>query len=131
MMDRKTNKIKRIRGYALIMVFAGLIIMYLGVFFRETPWVLGLFILIGFIPLALSVVIYFWVGMLSTRIITVECPNCNRPTKFLGRVDYCYFCKEPLTIDKELEGEAFNLDYNVKHRRDKFVEEKKQKEDQS
>ncbi len=129
-MERKTNKIKRIRGYALAMVFAGLIIMYLGVFFRETQWLFGLFILPGFIPLALSVVIYFWVGMISTRIITVECPNCNRPTKLLGRVDYCYFCKEPLTIDKELEGEAFNLDYNVKHRRDKFVEQKKQKEDQ-
>jgi hypothetical protein len=129
-MERKTNKIKRIRGYALAMVFAGLIIMYLGVFFRETQWLFGLFILAGFIPLALSVVIYFWVGMISTKIITVDCPNCERPTKLLGRVDYCYFCKEPLTIDKELEGEAFNLDYNVKHRRDKFVEEKKQKEDQ-
>lgn len=129
-MERKTNKIKRIRGYALAMVFAGLIIMYLGVFFRETQWLFGLFILAGFIPLALSVVIYFWVGMISTRIITVECPNCERPTKLLGRVDYCYFCKEPLTIDKELEGEAFNLDYNVKHRRDEFVARKKQKEDQ-
>ncbi|CAM4351252.1 DUF2614 family zinc ribbon-containing protein [Lacicoccus alkaliphilus] len=129
-MERKTNKIKRIRGYALVMVFAGLIIMYLGVFFRETPWLFGLFILAGFIPLGFSVIIYFWVGMVSTRIITVECPNCERPTKFLGRVDYCYFCKEPLTIDKELEGEEFNLDYNVQHRRDAFVARKKQKEDQ-
>lgn len=129
-MERKTNKIKRIRGYALVMVFAGLIIMYLGVFFREIPWLFGLFILIGFIPMLLSVVIYFWVGIISAKVITVQCPNCERPTRILGRVDYCYFCKEPLTVDRELEGEEFNLDYNVKHRRDKFVEEKKQKEDQ-
>lgn len=125
---KKTNKIKRIRGYALALIFAGMIIMYLGVFFRETPWLFGLFIFIGFIPMILSFVIYFWVGLVSTRTITVQCPNCENYTKILGKVDYCQICKEPLTIDRDLEGETFNIDYNVDHRLEKFKEEKESKE---
>jgi hypothetical protein len=125
---KKTNKIKRIRGYALALIFAGMIIMYLGVFFRETPWLFGLFILIGFLPMILSFVIYFWVGLISTRTITVQCPHCEGYTKILGKVDYCQHCKEPLTIDKNLEGKEFNIDYNVKHRREEM---KKEAEDNS
>src|SRR5699024_9550705 len=128
-MERKTNKIKRIRGYALAMVFAGLIIMYLGVCFREITWLFGQFILLGLIPMVLAVIIYFWVGIISARGITGECPSCERRLRILGRVDDCSFCKEPLTREIELEGEEFSLDYNVQHRRDIFVAEKKQKED--
>lgn len=97
--------------------------MYLGVFFREIPWLFGLFILIGFLPMILSFVIYFWVGLVSTRTVTVQCPNCENYTKILGKVDYCQVCKEPLTLDQDLEGKEFNLDYNVDHRLSKLKEE--------
>ncbi|MFC3901273.1 DUF2614 family zinc ribbon-containing protein [Aliicoccus persicus] len=130
---KATNKIKRIRGYALIMIFAGMIIMYMGVFFVQIPWLFAIFIILGIIPLILSVVIYFWVGIVSTRTLVVQCPNCEKHTKILGRVDYCIHCNEPLTIDKELEGQVFSRDFNVKHRREKILEEieqnKKQAED--
>lgn len=130
---KATNKIKRIRGYALIMLFAGLIVMYMGVFFVQIPWLFATFILLGIIPLLLSVAIYFWVGVVSTRTIVVTCPNCEKHTKILGHVDFCNHCNEPLTIDKSLEGEEFSRDYNVKHRREAKIEElkrnKKQAED--
>ena len=130
---KSSNKIKRIRGYALIMIFAGMIIMYMGVFFVQIPWLFAIFIILGIIPLILSVVIYFWVGIISTRTLVVQCPNCEKHTKILGRVDYCTHCNEPLTIDKSLEGQEFSRDFNVKHRREKMLEEieenKKQAED--
>lgn len=125
---KKSNKIKRIRGYALALIFAGMIIMYLGVFFREIPWLFGLFIIIGFLPIILSFIIYFWVGLVSTRTITVQCPNCEGYTKILGKVDYCQHCKEPLTIDKDLEGKEFNTDYNVEHRLNKLKQEENNNE---
>lgn len=123
---KATNKIKRIRGYALIMMFAGLIIMYLGVFFYTNPIIFTVFLILGLIPVLLSGAIYFWIGLVSTRALVVQCPNCERHTRFLGSVDYCMYCNEPLTIEKELEGLEFSRDYNVKHRRDKKIEEVKQ-----
>lgn len=125
------NKILRIRGYALAMIFVGMIIMYLGIFFRETAWLMLIFLAIGIIPILLSFVIYFWIGMISARAVTVECPNCEGYTKILGTVDYCQHCKEPLTLDKDLEGEVFDNDMNVKHRREKIkqkLENKKSNE---
>lgn len=127
-MKKPGNKIMRIRGWALAMIFIGMAVMYLGIFFRETPWVMLIFLVLGTIPLLLSFVIYFWVGMISARTVTVQCPNCERHTKILGRVDYCQHCKEPLTLDQELEGEEFNIDYNVKHRREKKLEEIRERE---
>ncbi|WP_031546724.1 DUF2614 family zinc ribbon-containing protein [Salinicoccus luteus] len=123
-MKKPGNKILRIRGYALALIFIGMGTMYLGVFFREYQWVFSIFLLIGLLPILLSFVIYFWVGLISTRAVTVQCPNCEKHTKILGHVDFCQHCKEPLTIDKELEGEEFSLDYNVEHRRKKAIEEK-------
>ncbi|WP_342387337.1 DUF2614 family zinc ribbon-containing protein [Salinicoccus bachuensis] len=123
-MKKPGNKILRIRGYALALIFIGMGTMYLGVFFREYQWVFSFFLLIGLLPILLSFVIYFWVGLISTRAVTVQCPNCEKHTKILGHVDFCQHCKEPLTIDKELEGEEFSLDYNVEHRRKKALEEK-------
>ena len=125
-MRKPGNKIMRIRGWALAMVFIGMAVMYLGIFFRETPWAMLIFLILGTIPILISFVIYFWVGMISARTVTVQCHNCEKYTKILGRVDYCQHCKEPLTLDKELEGEEFSLDYNVKHRREKKIAELKE-----
>ena len=125
-MRKPGNKIMRIRGWALAMVFIGMAVMYLGIFFRETPWAMLIFLILGTIPILISFVIYFWVVMISARTVTVQCPNCEKYTKILGRVDYCQHCKEPLTLDKELEGEEFSLDYNVKHRREKKIAELKE-----
>ncbi|PYZ96980.1 hypothetical protein CR205_15015 [Alteribacter lacisalsi] len=109
-----SNKINKIRTFALVLVFAGIIIMYLGIFFQTSPFLMTLFMLLGFLAIIGSTVTYFWIGMLSTKTVQVVCPNCDRATKVLGRVDACMHCDEPLTMDKSLEGKEFNEAYNAK-----------------
>lgn len=109
-----SNKINKIRTFALSLIFIGLFISYLGVFFRKSPLLMAVFILIGFLSIILSTIVYFWIGMLSTKTIQVVCPSCGKPTKMLGRVDACMHCKQPLTMDRELEGKEFDEVYNRK-----------------
>ncbi|KGX88106.1 YgzB family protein [Pontibacillus litoralis] len=109
-----SNKINKIRTFALSLVFIGFGIMYVGLLFKETMWLMSTFMVLGLLSVLLSTVIYFWIGMLSTKTIQVICPNCEKPTKVLGRVDACMHCNEPLTMDKELEGKEFDERYNSK-----------------
>ncbi len=106
------NKINRIRTFALSLIFIGVIIMYIGIFFRSNQWVMLTFMIIGVLSVLSSTAIYAWIGMLSTRAVQVVCPNCGKPTKIIGRVDMCGHCREPLTLDPSLEGEAFDEEYN-------------------
>ncbi|WP_026690835.1 YgzB family protein [Alteribacter aurantiacus] len=114
MAAKYSSKINKIRSFALILVFAGIIIMYLGLFFQSSPLLMTLFMLLGFLAIIGSTVTYFWIGMLSTKTVQVMCPNCERTTKVLGRVDACMYCDEPLTMDKSLEGKEFDEAYNHK-----------------
>lgn len=109
-----SSKINKIRTFALSLVFVGFGIMYLGIFFKEIVWLMSIFMILGLLSVVLSTLIYFWIGMLSTKTIQVVCPNCNKPTKILGRVDACMHCNEPLTLDKDLEGKEFDENYNSK-----------------
>ncbi|KGA97677.1 hypothetical protein AJ85_06090 [Alkalihalobacillus alcalophilus ATCC 27647 = CGMCC 1.3604] len=109
-----TNKINKIRTFALSLVFIGILIMYLGLIFKSTPVVMTILMMVGFLAIIASTLVYFWIGMLSTKTIQVVCPSCEKPTKVLGRVDACMHCNQPLTMDKELEGKEFNEDYNKK-----------------
>lgn len=109
-----SSKINKLRTIALSLVFIGIIIMYGGIFFQSSPLLMTIFMVIGFLCIILSTVIYFWVGMISTKTVQVVCPSCQKPTKMLGRVDACMYCNEPLTLDKDLEGKEFDLKYNRK-----------------
>ncbi|QKS70635.1 YgzB family protein [Paenalkalicoccus suaedae] len=109
-----TSKINKIRTFALALVFAGIVIMYIGLFFRVNQFVMSAFMILGFLAIIASTIIYFWIGMLSSKTIQVTCPECNKPTKMLGRVDACMHCNEPLTLDKSLEGKEFDQAYNKK-----------------
>ena len=113
-MAKKSNKINKIRTFALSLVFIGILIMYGGIFFRSYPIVMSIFMILGVLCVIASTVVYFWIGMLSTKTIQVVCPNCGKVTKVLGRVDMCMFCDEPLTLDKNLEGKEFSASYNKK-----------------
>ena len=72
--------------------------------------------MIGFLAVISSTVVYFFIGMLSTRAVPVECPSCGKHTKVLGRVDACMHCNQPLTVDKDLEGLDFDEKYNENHK---------------
>lgn len=111
-----TSKINKIRTFALSLVFIGIVIMYIGIFFRNSPITMTLAMIIGFLCVIASSVVYFWIGMLSTKTVVVVCPTCHKQTKMLGRVDACMHCGEPLTLDPELEGKPFDEKYNRKKR---------------
>ncbi|WP_085521218.1 DUF2614 family zinc ribbon-containing protein [Tuberibacillus sp. Marseille-P3662] len=111
-MLKKMSKINKFRTFAMILVFAGIGIMYLALYFKSNFALMSTFMVIGFIAVILSSGIYLWVGMLSTKTIQVQCPNCGKPTKILGKVDLCMSCNEPLTVDRNLEGQPFDPKYN-------------------
>lgn len=106
------SKINKIRSFALALVFLGFVIMYVGLLFKNIGWLMLTFMILGTLSIIFSTVIYFWIGMLSTRAVPIICPTCEKPTKMLGRVDACMHCKQPLTLDKELEGKEFDERYN-------------------
>ncbi|CAM3902750.1 YgzB family protein [Alkalicoccus chagannorensis] len=111
-MFSSTSKINKIRTFALVLIFAGIIIMYLGLFFQTMPLIMTTFMLLGFFAIIASTIIYFWIGMMSSKAVQVTCPECEKPTKVLGRVDACMHCSEPLTLDPDLEGKEFDPQYN-------------------
>lgn len=109
-----SSKINKFRTFALVLVFVGIFIMYGGLFVQASPWLMTTFMVIGFLCIILSTVVYFWIGMISTKTVQVVCPTCGKQTKILGRVDACMYCDEPLTLDRSLEGKEFDLKYNKK-----------------
>lgn len=118
-----SSKINKIRSFALILILVGVLFMYGGLLLKKTPWLMLTLFLIGVLFIILSTVVYFWIGLLSTRTINILCPSCEKPTKMLGRVDACMHCKQPLTMDRDLEGKAFDEKYNSRHYRRKLNEE--------
>jgi len=120
-----SSKINKIRSFALILIFVGFAVMYGGLLARKIQWLMFTFFIIGVLFIILSTVVYFWIGMLSTRAIPIICPNCEKPTKMLGRVDACMHCKQPLTLDKDLEGKEFDEKYNSR----RYQKQEKSKSD--
>jgi hypothetical protein len=118
MAKKYSSKINKIRTFALSLVFIGFFVMYIGVFFRTNVWLISIFMILGLLCIIASTVVYFWIGMLSTKTVLVTCPNCEKPTKILGRVDMCMYCNEPLTLDRGLEGKDFDESYNRKGRKE-------------
>jgi hypothetical protein len=120
MMKKKySSKINKIRTFALSLIFIGFIVMYGGIFFRSNPILMTIFMILGLLFIVASTVVYFWIGLLSTRTVQVTCPNCQKQTKMLGRVDICMYCNEPLTLDQNLEGKDFDESYNRKQQKNK------------
>ncbi|WP_404331063.1 YgzB family protein [Mesobacillus maritimus] len=113
-MAKHSSKINKIRTFALSLIFVGFIVMYGGIFFRNHPIVMTIFMLLGLLFIIASTIVYFWIGMLSTKTVQVVCPECGKTTKVLGRVDICMYCNEPLTLDPSLDGKEFNESYNKK-----------------
>lgn len=111
-----SSKINKIRTFALSLIFIGFAIMYVGIFFKTNVWLMTIFILLGLLSIIASTVVYFWIGMLSTKTVQVTCPSCKKVTKVLGKVDLCMYCNEPLTLDPSLEGKEFNEKYNKKNK---------------
>jgi hypothetical protein len=66
----------------LSLVFIGFFIMYIGIFFRTSPIVMTIFMMLGLLSIVGSTVVYFWIGMLSTKAVQVTCPSCGKTRRF-------------------------------------------------
>ncbi|MBP1970575.1 hypothetical protein J2Z83_002711 [Virgibacillus natechei] len=117
-----SSKINKIRSFALILIFAGILLMYGGLLTRSTEWLMAIFFILGLLAIVFSCVVYVWIGTLSLRAVPIVCPSCEKPTKMLGRVDACMHCKQPLTLDKDLEGEELDTKYNKRSYKKKAKE---------
>jgi 1,4-dihydroxy-2-naphthoate octaprenyltransferase len=87
------------------MTMGGMLLMIIGLAGIVFKWgyagqiIAVVFMIIGMISMLVSMGIYFWAGMLSTSAVSLECPECGRQTKILGKTDRCMFCKTILTLD--------------------------------
>ncbi|HLR40552.1 MAG TPA: YgzB family protein [Virgibacillus sp.] len=122
-----SSKINKIRSFALILIFVGILFMYGGILTKRYEWLMVTFFIIGVLFVVFSCVVYFWIGMLSTKAVPITCPSCEKPTKMLGRVDACMHCKQPLTMDKDLEGVEFDEKYNKRRYRKEAIKKNKEK----
>ncbi|MBU5674761.1 YgzB family protein [Paenibacillus brevis] len=102
----KSSKINEFRLWGLLLTMGGMGLMILGtagiVFWGQAGKVAaGIGLVIGLILMLGSLAIYFWAGMLSTSAVQLDCPECGKLTKMLGKTDRCMFCKTILTLDRE------------------------------
>lgn len=106
----RLSKIKRLRTWANWNMGVGILLMYLGYGFFSGflgPWLKGSYsfmtvlLLIGFLLMMVSTVLFMISGMVSTTSPQVECPSCKKVTKMLGRHDACMFCGQPLSLVEE------------------------------
>lgn len=103
-MKMKASKISTMRTWGLLLVLGGMGLMVLGtsgiILFGEVGKIIAaVFMVIGILTCGASMFIYFWVGMLSTSAPVIECPECGKRTKMLGKTDRCMYCHTILTWD--------------------------------
>jgi hypothetical protein len=101
----KSSKINEFRLWGLLLTLIGMGIMILGtaaiLLWGEVGKILAyLFLFIGMLFLLGSMAIYFWAGMMSTAAVALDCPECGKRTKMIGKTDRCMFCKTILTTDE-------------------------------
>jgi ABC-type transport system involved in multi-copper enzyme maturation permease subunit len=105
----KTSKLNEVRLWGLLLILIGMGVMVLGtagiVYWGSAgKAVASVFLILGMLCMLGSVVLYFWAGIMSTSAIQLECPECGKRTKMLGRTDRCMYCKTILTVDPEVAG---------------------------
>src|SRR5699024_1254473 len=120
-----SSKINKIRSFALFLIFAGMIVMYIGVFARKIPWLMFTLFVIGVLLVLLSTVVYFCIGMLSTKAIPIICPSCAKPIKMVGREYALMHYKQTITLDQSVESLDFDEKYNSKCHKLKLKKEQK------
>lgn len=104
----RISKIKRMRTWANWNIVIGIFFMYAGYILFSgygVSWLKGnylfmaLLLIIGFILMIISTVLFMISGMVSTSAPQVECPTCKKVTKMMGKQDACMFCGQPLELN--------------------------------
>lgn len=101
----KTSKINEFRLWGLLLTLIGLSLMIVGLVGVVFNWgvfgkvLAAVFMVLGLLSVMGSMVVYFLAGMMSTSAVILECPECGKQTKMLGKIDRCMFCKTILSMD--------------------------------
>jgi hypothetical protein len=111
-MKFRSSKVNEFRLWGLLLTLGGMLMMILGL--AGILYIGGTagkimsvtFMFIGAIAMLASMAVYFWAGMMSTSATVVECPECGKPTKMLGKTDRCMFCKTILSLDPKHDPNA-------------------------
>src|SRR5690625_7721051 len=90
-----SSKINKIRGFALILIFIGMIVMYGGILSKKIPWLIFTFFLISVLFIIFCTVVYFWIVLLSTRAVPILFSTFEKSTKMLDQCDVGMHCKQP------------------------------------
>jgi hypothetical protein len=113
----RSSKVNEFRLWGLLMTMGGMLLMIIGLAGIVFNWgttgkvIAIIFMVLGMIGMLASMGIYFWAGMLSTSATALDCPECGRRTKMLGKTDRCMFCKTILTLDPQYENASGNGDH--------------------
>jgi hypothetical protein len=101
----KSSKLNEFRLWGLLLTMGGMFLMIVGLAGIVFKWgqigqvIAIIFMTIGMISMLGSLFVYLWAGMLSTSATVLECPECGRQTKMLGKTDRCMYCKTKLSMD--------------------------------
>lgn len=104
-MRLKSSKVNEFRLWGLLLTMGGLLLMILGTVGIVFKWgtfgqvLAAIFLVLGLVSVMGSMAVYFWAGMLSTSAVVLQCPECGKATKILGKTDRCMFCKTILSLD--------------------------------
>ncbi|MVP02011.1 DUF2614 family zinc ribbon-containing protein [Paenibacillus lutrae] len=115
----KSSKINEFRLWGLLLTMGGMLVMIIGLAGVVFDWgtigriIAGIFLIIGLISMLGSMAIYFWAGMMSTSAVALDCPECGKRTKMIGKTDRCMFCKTILTVDPAMASEQADTDDTV------------------
>lgn len=103
----KSAKVNEFRLWGLLLTLGGMLLMIIGAAGIAFDWgtagkiFAGIFLVLGLLSIMASMAVYFWAGMLASSAITLECPECGKMTRVIGKTDRCMFCKTILTFDRE------------------------------
>lgn len=109
----KSSKLNEFRLWGLLLTLVGMGLMILGtaglLLWGESGIVIVyIFLVLGMLTMVGSMGIYFWAGILSTSSVVLQCPECGKQTKMLGKTDRCMFCKTILTLDPKYASQEQN-----------------------
>lgn len=104
----RSSKANEFRLWGLLLTMGGMLLMIIGLAGIVFDWgaagrlIAGIFAVLGAISLLVSMGVYFSAGMLSTSAVVIECPECGKATKIIGKTDRCMYCRTILTLDPAL-----------------------------
>ncbi|MDF2608055.1 MAG: hypothetical protein K0S34_2251 [Bacillales bacterium] len=98
------KRLNKFRNLSLLSIVIGFLLIYSGIFFTSSMLILSILTAIGFLLIIGSTISYFILGVYEGRAFSVTCPHCGKNTKMYKKIDYCFYCLEPITTIPEYHG---------------------------